>query len=553
MTDEGYNLSNQLLANELGIEFVRINPYWWFSDFVGACWLKFVDGYGLWCARLGGILLSSLIVMLGIRMISLVYKPHLGLLLTMLGAALYSHTSRIIYYGNVPALIFIIFGLSFLKLVQDPSKRLYQILTGLSLALLILSKWPMLLALSIPVIVLVACFYLDRMRTYILFKSILTVYGIVFASLAIFCSYLSCHGLLKDFLHFSGPAQEHGLFYQVSLWYRQLRTIVPLLIIFFGLPLLFYAFMKEKSNKLTIRIFLALFVFSIFLSFFRSKWFCPFADVQVVFIITYLLCAVMSAICIYVVRHSLTIQEFALFIMGIALPLTQTFCSSAGLGKAFEGMWILGGIMLCLFLRVAKINSFENCKNQLYAISIIMTLVVSYYGIKFTYFYTGGDSSNLSKLTCELNAQHLKGIYTTPNRKESYDALMQQMAKYTKKGDRILAYFNIPMVYYSSSTLPLGNHAWLAFLTPEKLKLQINEFSSSNPPIVIVKSKTDTLDPEWGLKPLRPFEHYSNDKSRYAEMLLMNEMLDSAASELWHLELVWSNPDFDLFTARVRH
>ena len=551
VTDEGFNLSNQLLSNAMGIEFIKVAPQWWLSDFIAGSWLKLMDSYGLWGARLGGILCTSLIAMLSTRIIGLVYKSHLGLVLVVLAAALYSQPARILYYDNVPVLLFLIFGFSFVKMILNSSIRPYSILAGCALALLILSKWTMLIAGFIPVLTLVACHYSDKDLMKNLIRPCCVLYITLLLCLTMFCFYLWNHALLGDYFSFSGLAEEHNhLSAQLFRWYWLLRTKVPLVILLFGIPLLFYKFSKKSAPdkaKNSIAIFLGLFLLSILLSFFRSKWFCPFADIQVVYILSYLICIVLGAFGLYSIRNLYRIEEFALFLLGTFLPLAQSLGAAAGISKAYLGMWLLPGILFSLLLRVAKIDSYAHCRNQILSISLIVTAIFGYYGVKQNYFYMGRDSSDLSKLSSPFTNSRLAGVYTTPERKESFDSLIYAMARYTQKRDRILAYFHIPMVYFASGTLPLGDHPWFeAFLSPDRFREKIARYAHLPPPKVIVKSKMNPFNSEWGLKPVKPLESTP-------ETILMAEMMESTVNDLWDLQLVWSNPDFDLYTVSAKN
>jgi hypothetical protein len=544
VTDEGYNLSNQFLAGEIGIDFVKIAPQWWFSDWIGACWLKMTNSYGLWGARMGGLLTCSLIAMLSMRLITFVYCPHWAILATFLSTSLYSQPGRILYYDSVPLLLFVLCGCCLMKMISNPLKIKWSLATGIALSALTLSKWTMMTALGIPLLVL----FFHRQRS---LQPYFVMYGTVLSCLALFCGYLWSHGVLGYYFSVSGLAQEHN---QLSLhlfrWYWQLRTIVPLLLIFFGAPLLLYV--KTKQLKPALSLFAGLLVLSMFLSLFRSKWFCPFADIQVVYILTYLFCALVSSWCVYLLWDSLSVQEFTLFLCAALFPLAQTLGSAAGLAKAPHGMWLLGTSMFCLLQRLSKQERFNACQPQLFSVSALLTIVFSYYGIWQGYFYMGRDCWDLSKLNTELTSPRLRGIYTTAQRQQSFDALVHEIQHYARRGDPIFAYFHIPMVYFASGTRPLGEMTWFeAFLSPQKTEEMWSQFSPSSPPVLIVKAKTDTLNPSWGLIPLSPFGYAESNPLQHDLLQQIAKIVDQKTRELWDLTLVWSNPDFELFTVRA--
>lgn len=549
VTDEGFSLSNQMLANTMGIQYIKIAPQWLLTDWIGSVWLKMTESWGLWGARLGGLIGSSLVVLFAARIITLIYKPHAALMIALLLAALFSHTGKILYYDNVPVLLFVLFGFFFVKTLLNPSCRVHAILSGIFMALLILSKWPMIVSVFVPLSTFVLCYFLKRIQFSQWLTASLRIYGGAFGLLFLFLVYLWTQGLIVDFLSIAGLAEEHNkLMAHVMRWYWQLRAIIPFVMILFGVPFVYFKISKKDSPQSMCVIFISLFLASIFLSFFKSRWFCPFADIQVIYILMYLMCALISVICVYVLQDSLAPAEIGLLCLSVILPLGQTLGSAAGIAKVFQGMWLLGAVTLMLLMRVSQKERFVDCKSSLRIISILLLALIGWYGIKQTYFYMGRDLSNRSMLSSEIDAPHLKGIYTTPERKESFGALVKEVGKYVKKGDLILAYCHIPMIYFVTSTLPYTGHSWLeGFLSAEKMSQRVAAFSASHPPVLIVRSKTDTMHPEWGSRVLAPFESSKHNQAYYNEMLSIAAVLDRRVQELWNLRLIWSNRDFDLF------
>lgn len=215
-------------------------------------------------------------------------------------------------------------------------------------------------------------------------------------------------------------------------------------------------------------------------------------------------------------------------ILGLMLPIIISAGSANGLCKANLGMWMMGGLLVGLFGRIISINGCQNLQRYFATVSAILLALLGYHGVKYVYFdgiYR--DSSNHQELVKNLCSPRLKGIYTSHGRAESVNGLIGAITRFTKRGDQILAYHYIPMIYFASDTLPLGNHCSLTYLALPDLAKKMDGFSEQNPPTLILRSKTNTTSLEWGLRTL-PFW---NDQADKQEMLQKVALIDLAVQK----------------------
>jgi len=247
LTDHGFFLTNHDLANHLGIQHVKVASVWWFSDVVGGWWLKITDGYGAWGARLGQVILISLNGMLATRILLQVFKPSASLIFVMTVSGLFSRPmlTNILSYDTVPVLFFLFFGLFFIKLNDDPSKLLYQILAGLSLFFLILSRWALATVFCIPLLSLLASLYFKKIQIKAIFISYIKMVATVLLLFVLFGTYLWSQNQLHNYIFFTRPSGIYNLSNLFTIYKSQLTGKNSVLHFTFWGPIFFLPFLEK--------------------------------------------------------------------------------------------------------------------------------------------------------------------------------------------------------------------------------------------------------------------------------------------------------------------
>jgi len=81
----------------------------------------------------------------------------------------------------------------------------------------------------------------------------------------------------------------------------------------------------------------------------------------------------------------------------------------------------------------------------------------------------------VNELVAVPKAAKLQGILTTPERADIVDRLVDAVKANSKAGDRILAYENLPMLYYLTDRLPSTSVSWVSEILPRPLRQSILE------------------------------------------------------------------------------
>ena len=535
VTDTGFHLTNQMLANHLGIEFIKIMPFWWMTDMIGGLWLRAIDS--LWGARLAGVLIYSSIAMLSVLLVQRVYKPHWIICLAIVASGMFSYSSCMINYETIPLLLYVLFSLFFLQIHYTPERKLYACLCGVLLAILPFTRMPMVLTFFLPVLTIsIAAYYKQAKR---ILSSYLAMYIVSLLTLLSIAFYLWTQGLLFEYLFYKSPSSVHVVDKLIVLYAKQVLGRIPFLTLLFGVPLLLYWMSKRKL--LSLYSFGALLLFTYGLSLLHTNLLLPFRSDEKLYMLLFFILSLLGVVSIYLQRKTISLQEVLLFFLGIMMPLLFVAGSASGFPRTQIGMWLLGAIVANLLMRNIPHLSLPKAGPPLYLINSLFLLCLGCYGVKIVYFNTPRDASH-AELICRLESARLAGIYTTSPRKESFDALVAEVVKNSHPLDPILAYHAIPLLYYATHTVPVGNHSWLTVLPSEVLKKIVEGFSENAPPSLIVRSKTHTDRPDWGLKSIQVT--ITDD---YLEELENIEIIDQAIQAKWDLSLVWSNADFDLY------
>jgi len=128
---------------------------------------------------------------------------------------------------------------------------------------------------------------------------------------------------------------------------------------------------------------------------------------------------------------------------------------------------------------------------------IALLLLYTFYGI-LPNSYPYRDSS-ISELDTVPAATKLHGILTTNDRADTVDRLIEAVKLNSEAGDRILAYENLPMLYYLTDRLPSTTKTWLTESLPKSLRESILEdmINQDRLPQLVIRATYTTRHPNW--------------------------------------------------------
>lgn len=131
------------------------------------------------------------------------------------------------------------------------------------------------------------------------------------------------------------------------------------------------------------------------------------------------------------------------------------------------------------------------------AFTAALLLLYTFYGILVD-FYPYRDSS-IVELDAMPAATKLHGILTTKDRADTVDRLVEAVKLNSEAGDRILAYENLPMLYYLTDRLPSTSATWLCESYPKSLRESILEdmINRDRLPQLVIRATYTTRHPNW--------------------------------------------------------
>jgi len=128
---------------------------------------------------------------------------------------------------------------------------------------------------------------------------------------------------------------------------------------------------------------------------------------------------------------------------------------------------------------------------------IALLLLYTFYGIlPNSYPYRDSPTGELDTVPA---ATKLHGILTTNDRADTVDRLIEAVKLNSEAGDRILAYENLPMLYYLTDRLPSTTATWLTEIFPKSLRESILEdmINRDRLPQVVIRATYTTRHPNW--------------------------------------------------------
>ena len=75
------------------------------------------------------------------------------------------------------------------------------------------------------------------------------------------------------------------------------------------------------------------------------------------------------------------------------------------------------------------------------------------------YYYPFFDTNDRIRMTHQVNNKYMRGVFTTKERAEAINQLLEEAKKYIKAGDAVLIYHSVPMIHYMTDTKPYLRNA----------------------------------------------------------------------------------------------
>jgi hypothetical protein len=571
ISDEGFHSTfyQQIFNNPQTVEY---NFMYWLSGIIGGAWLKLFPEYGLIGLRLGGIMLNMLAVIATYRLlknyINGVYLK-LGLLIIVLlnGAAV-----KDINYNNISAFFFVIAIIS-LTTGLKKNKLFNLFLAGVFISLAAFSRLANISGLALMIVIVYSGFFtFIRSITYQVKQIFIFISGFILTTILVlgvmkimghFGLFMDSIKLLKDM---AGSSETtHGITRLVKLMMVDYTTAVfkralPVFII-----VLFYlTIINQVKNNPGLTKFIKYFFSTVFILLLLGVVIMN----ETLAAWTYLIMlfagiSLISGFCIIIGKnHSeLRIISLAGMIMTFSLVAGADYGISASGSTA---LWIVMPIAVDFFSRInsLKVNGSFNFQDNIHSLIQIQGIALSVnvdqlkgiwkWGIYFcmvililhSVLYTYNDNPNRMKMIYPVQNAFLKGVFTTRERADAINELLEAGSKYIKRNDYVITYRDIPMYYTLTQTKPFIKNSWPSLYTNTQLDAELNKAAKENqilPPIIYQKVKT-IPGPFWP-DPSLDNSAFDIDKPK-------NEPIRKFINK-YNYKIIWENIAFKIYIADI--
>jgi hypothetical protein len=571
ISDEGFHSTfyQQIFNNPQTVEY---NFMYWLSGIIGGAWLKLFPEYGLIGLRLGGIMLNMLAVIATYRLlknyINGVYLK-LGLLIIVLlnGAAV-----KDINYNNISAFFFVIAIIS-LTTGLKKNKLFNLFLAGAFISLAAFSRLANISGLALIIVIVYSGFFtFIRSITYQVKQIVIFISGFILTTILVlgvmkmmghFGLFMDSVKLLKDM---AGSSETtHGITRLVKLMMEDYTTAVfkralPVcIIVLFYLTIINQIKSNPGLSKFIKYFFSTVFILLILGVVIMNETLTAWTYLIMLFAGISLI----AGFCIIIGKNNneLRIISLAGTIMTFSLVAGSDYGISASGSTA---LWIVMPIAIDFFSRINSMNvkgsfDFQDHINSLIqtqgiALSINVDQLKSIWkwGIYFcmvililhSVLYTYNDNPNRMKMIYPVQNAFLKGVFTTRERADAINELLEASSKYIKRNDYVITYRDIPMYYTLTQTKPFIKNSWPSLYTNTQLDTELNKAAKENqilPPIIYQKVKT-IPGPFWP-DPNLDNSAFDIDKPK-------NEPIRKFINK-YNYKLIWENIAFKIYIANV--
>jgi hypothetical protein len=551
VTDAGHHLSNAQVAFRLGIDHVRNTLYHFLTHYLAGAYLALLEslGLGLWYARLGWLLLMAGSIALAVKTMQIMFKPHWLWLLAGLAAVLNRTAySKVPDYEAIPAMMSAIFIFVLTKALSALTLRMQWIfgtLSGVILICVILSR---LTAASLLLCLLFALVVgVFHPKSLVKVKSaLIAFFGALLITAIIFVFIVHSHGLLEALLAVKPHTKGHSTSGIILKLISQLDQFLAAFAIISLLAATCMLFALRKPLPLALQYLIAIILMAAYTLYIKlGSVFLPYV-LATVWAVSFIFASVFTYRRLFRTYFRST-AFVALFAVGCSLPFLLGLGTYGGFDKLANGAWFSVIFATALITTVLGYNKDNDHKPILLISTSVMLIFMSYKGYETFHRYNYGDFGTSDMLTVTFDYPRLRGIQTQPGRKESFEALLSIIEANSKPQDMLLAYNNIPMIYYASNRRPAFDIPWLVSRSEDRFKWITENLCASRDttPVLIIRTKVETRSGTWGNNPAGPeiVEDAIQAKTRAEET--------DRSTQRCHPKMLWENNDFKVFQTSV--
>jgi hypothetical protein len=171
--------------------------------------------------------------------------------------------------------------------------------------------------------------------------------------------------------------------------------------------------------------------------------------------------------------------------------------SNTGLYKATYGMWLP---LPLLYLRAHQMHGELPCRwvrGVTRHLQILLVLLLAFsVPLVLTSIYR--DDWNRLRLTVPFSHPSLRGIYSTRERVDTVEGVLEVIEAHTDPGDRVLIINSVPILYYLTGTRPAMGNPWLFLESLEEIEGKQEGVEATGMwPKLFCCNKLNSRDPCW--------------------------------------------------------
>jgi len=232
-------------------------------------------------------------------------------------------------------------------------------------------------------------------------------------------------------------------------------------------------------------------------------------------------------------------EKAQLALIALMILIVAPLGSNNGVYNSVYGMYLAIPLVFSNLMDIKEL-SYKKWQINGSEFPLVKTLAIGLlviFTLNSTYHFTYRETSHREQLVYQVEHPKLKGIFTTKERATVVQELLTVLPQYVQKDDYLLAYEQIPMLYYLTNTRPYLYGAWPMLFRTKQFEEALNRAKRERPYLpVMVRAKGSTERITW------PRTIRLQDKESLGKI---RDLMDVFVSEN-NYKLVWENTFFQI-------
>lgn len=500
------------------------------SDLFTALVLKIFPNCGLLCIRIcwAGVLLISILT--GFLIISRIFKPSLAFWSMLFSFSIFScYGTNVPNYNNLPIMFATIsIALWTIAISQTSNQKgtIYSILSGIAAFAAAICKPTFIGMIGIAFIPIFVVLLMKSKQKHYIWRSAIIFSTTFLIGIGIFFLWLYRFGMVDDFYRCWTALRENPLFSSISRGLINWGTgdilkKSPLVLICLCLAI-FVAFWTK--GKLFFKICFQIGILLLFTKLLtyttesRNRLYFLFAYAYTLIIIGIIVFWPLSSCSEEKKKESLV--KVTLFLCAAFLQWVSSACSSNGVFGSYNGMVLSLPLVVVISYDLldslkAKFNLKPIAIHYYQRMVIGFAIIIGIFGVHYKWWHPYRDCVPRKLLNTPFKSPKLKGILSTHEHVEQIDSLLLFVLPKIKKGDYILAYQHLPMLYFLTQARPATKITWFneGGCPTSLVEESFNDMKrQGHMPKIVIRAKHSMRYPDWPKK-IMPMDYTTKEGS----------------------------------------